>query len=160
MWFETSSFWKGLTWSTSFSSPLFHLSIELGLRHLKNVRNPEQSKPDSRDFISKEWTDSKSVVHTEALLSPHGNTFYTHEKNGASAQLPTHFSNSCQDSFSSSHSSPKTGKGGINHLIGHSLRLGPLVADGPGCHMLDSSCPSAEALLLFQFLCQRSAGQS
>lgn len=55
---------------------------------------------------------------------------------------------------------PKTGKGGINHLIGHSLRLGPLVADGPGCHMLDSSCPSAEALLLFQFLCQRSAGQS
>ena len=31
---------------------------------------------------------------------------------------------------------PKTGKRGIAHLIGHSLRLGPLVADGPGCHML------------------------
>lgn len=46
---------------------------------------------------------------------------------------------------------PKTGKGGIAHLIGHSLRLGPLVADGPGCHMLDSSCPSAEALLSSSF---------
>lgn len=130
------------------------------MRHLKNVRNPEQSKPDSRDFISKERTDSKSVVYIEVLLSPHGNAFYTHEKKGTSAQFPACFSNSCQDSFSSSHSSPKAGKRGIIHLIGHSLRLGPLAADGPGCHMLGSSCPPAEALLFFQLLCQRSAGQS
>ena len=150
MWFETSSFQKGLSWSTSFSSPLFHLSIELELRHLKKMSEiqskasliPEISLAKNGQTVSL-WY----ILRLFSLLMGIPST--PTRRKGLLSNFPPISPTPAKTPFPPHPLPPKTGKRGIAHLIGHSLRLGPLVADGPGCHMLDSSCPSAEALLLF-----------
>lgn len=139
--------------------PYFHLSVELGLRHFKvsEIQGKAGLIPEVSLSKNRQTVSLRQIRRLFPLLM--GTPSIPTRRKELLPNFPPISPAPSKTPCPPHPHPPKTRKGVIAHLIGHSLKPGPLIAGGPGRHMLNSSCPCAEALLLFQFLCQRSAGQ-